>query len=77
MMMPKRKPLTGTLALIDAGERAQRAEQKVSTMEKALTRAIKARTAAKAEYLALVRENLSDLLQEAPAAQEVSNQVSA
>ena len=77
-MARPRKKLTGALALMAAGERALRAERKVAAAEKALEKAIKARTDADAEYMALVRENLSERLQGSPAAaQEVSSQPAA
>ena len=77
-MARPRKKLVGALAVMAAGERAMRAERRVSTAEKALEKAIKARTDADAEYLALVRENLSERLQEPlVAAQEVPHQQTA
>jgi hypothetical protein len=77
-MARQRKKLTGALAVMAAGERAMRAERRVSAAEKALEKAIKARTDADADYLALVRENLSERLQEPPRApQEVTHQQTA
>ena len=77
-MARPRKKLIGALAVMAAGERALRAERKVSAAEKALEKAIRARADADAEYMALVRENLSERLQESPpAAREVSNQPAA
>lgn len=77
-MARPRKKLTGALAVMAAGERAMRAERRVSAAEKALEKAIKARTDADAEYMSLVRESFSDRLQEPPAAaQEVIHQQTA
>jgi hypothetical protein len=77
-MARPRKKLTGALAVMAAGERAMRAEQKVSAAEKALEKARKARTDAEAEYMALVRESFSERLQGAPTApQEVTHQQTA
>ena len=73
--MPRpRKQQTGALAVMAAGERALRAERKVSDLEKVLAKAIKAREAADAEYMALVRENLGERLQKPTAVQEVATQ---
>ena len=77
-MARPRKKLTGALAVMAAGERAMRAERRVAAAEKSLEKAIKARTDAEAEYMALVRENLSARLQEPPAAlKEVPDQATA
>lgn len=73
-MARPRKTKTGALAVMAAGERALRAERRVSDAEKALAKAEKARTDANSEYMALVRANLSERLQEPPATQEVSQQ---
>ena len=77
-MARPRKTKTGALAVMAAGERALRAERRVSDAEKALAKAVKARTDANSEYMALVRANLSERLHEAPAAaQEVNQQPAA
>ncbi len=73
-MARPRKKLTGALAVMAAGERAMRAERRVSAAEKSLEKAIKARSDANAEYMALVRENVLGRVPEAPAGQEVTHQ---
>lgn len=61
-----RKPRTPAGELIRAGEKAQRAAQKVRAAETALNGAKKAQAKADAQYLQLVRQTIDRV----PAAQE-------
>ncbi len=71
-------PKTGAVAVMKAGEKARRAQQRVADAERVLAKAQKAQARADAAYMALLRQTLGDRPWEpTKAATEVTEQPTA